>query len=92
MTGSSSQTRIGWIGLGVMGASMCGHIIEAGHPVTVYTRTRATAEPLISRGAVWADTPADVAAAADLVFAIVGFPADVRAECFASVRNRAAYR
>jgi 3-hydroxyisobutyrate dehydrogenase len=78
MTEQTSQTRIGWVGLGVMGRSMCGHIVDAGYPVTVTTRTRASAEPLLSRGAVWADTPAQVARAADLTFAIVGFPADVR--------------
>jgi 3-hydroxyisobutyrate dehydrogenase len=78
VTGSSSQARIGWIGLGVMGTSMCGHILDAGYSVTVYTRTRATAEPLLARGATWADTPAEVAASADVIFAIVGFPADVR--------------
>jgi 3-hydroxyisobutyrate dehydrogenase len=78
MPGSSSQPGIGWIGVGVMGASMCGHILDAGYPVTVHTRTRATAEGLISRGAAWADTPADVASSADVTFAIVGFPADVR--------------
>lgn len=62
-----------------MGASMCRHILEAGYSVTVHTRTRATAEGLIGAGAVWADTPADVARSADVTFAIVGFPADVRA-------------
>jgi 3-hydroxyisobutyrate dehydrogenase len=78
MTDHSSQTRIGWVGLGVMGSSMCGHLLDAGYPVTVHTRTRASAEPLLGRGAVWADTPADVARASDVSFAIVGFPADVR--------------
>jgi 3-hydroxyisobutyrate dehydrogenase len=78
MSDDSSKTRVGWVGLGVMGSSMCGHILEAGHPVTVHTRTRASAEPLISRGARWADTPADVARASDVTFAIVGFPPDVR--------------
>jgi 3-hydroxyisobutyrate dehydrogenase len=78
MTSSASQTHVGWVGLGVMGASMCGHIVDAGHPMTVHTRTRASAEPLISRGAVWADTPAEVARAAEVTFAIVGFPSDVR--------------
>jgi 3-hydroxyisobutyrate dehydrogenase len=78
MTDNSSQTRIGWIGLGVMGTSMCGHLLDAGYPVTVYTRTRTSADALVSRGAVWADTPADVARASDVTFSIVGFPADVR--------------
>lgn len=78
MTGDLSQTRIGWIGLGVMGRSMCGHLLDAGHPTTVYTRTRASAEDLISRGATWADSPGEVAAASEVTFAIVGYPSDVR--------------
>jgi 3-hydroxyisobutyrate dehydrogenase len=78
MTDESAKTRVGWVGLGVMGASMCGHLLDAGYPVTVNTRTRASAEALISRGAAWADTPAQVARASDMTFAIVGFPADVR--------------
>jgi 3-hydroxyisobutyrate dehydrogenase len=61
-----------------MGTSMAGHILDAGHPVTVHTRTRASAETLLSRGAVWAQTPAEVARAADVTFAIVGYPPDVR--------------
>ncbi|HYO24714.1 MAG TPA: NAD(P)-dependent oxidoreductase [Lacipirellulaceae bacterium] len=75
---SPQQTRIGWIGLGVMGSSMCGRLLEAGYPVAVHNRTRAKAEPLLARGATWADTPREVAAAADVVFSIVGYPADVR--------------
>ncbi|HTW13023.1 MAG TPA: NAD(P)-dependent oxidoreductase [Solirubrobacteraceae bacterium] len=78
MAPDPKQTRIGWVGLGVMGSSMCGHLLDAGYPVTVHTRTRASAEPLISRGATWADTPAEVAAASEVTFAIVGFPPDVR--------------
>ena len=61
-----------------MGVSMCGHVLDAGYPVTVTTRTRSKAEALIARGATWAGTPAEVAAAADISFAIVGFPEDVR--------------
>lgn len=70
--------RIGWIGTGVMGSSMCGHLIDAGYHVTLTTRTRSKAEPLLDRGAVWAGTPRDVANESDIVFAIVGFPDDVR--------------
>ena len=69
---------LGWIGTGVMGASMCGHLMQAGHPMTVFTRTRQRAEPLLARGARWADTPRAVAAATDVVFVMVGTPADVR--------------
>jgi 3-hydroxyisobutyrate dehydrogenase len=71
-------TRIGWIGLGVMGASMCRRLIEAGYSATVHNRTRAKADPLLERGAVWANSPREVAAAADVVFTMVGHPADVR--------------
>ena len=70
--------RIGWIGTGIMGASMCGHLMAAGHRATVFTRTRSRAEPLLARGAAWADTPRSAAAAADVVFTMVGYPADVR--------------
>ncbi len=72
------MTRVGWIGTGVMGRSMCGHLLEAGHEATVYTRTRERAGPLLERGAAWAASPAEVAAASEVVFAIVGFPTDVR--------------
>jgi len=78
MTSARLQTRVGWIGAGVMGRSMCGHLLEAGYPVTLTTRTRASADTLVDRGAVWAQTPAEVAANSDVTFAIVGFPADVR--------------
>jgi 3-hydroxyisobutyrate dehydrogenase len=71
-------TRVGWIGTGVMGASMCGHLLKNGYPATVTTRTRARAADLLAAGADWADTPADVAAASDIVFSMVGFPSDVR--------------
>ena len=72
------RTRIGWIGLGVMGRSMCGHLVDKGFSATVYTRTRSTAETVLAKGATWADTPKAVAEASDVVFSIVGFPNDVR--------------
>ena len=72
------ETRIGWIGTGVMGASMCGHLIEAGFAATIFNRTKAKAEPLLAAGAQWADGPKAVAEASDIIFAIVGYPSDVR--------------
>jgi len=72
------ETRVGWIGTGVMGRSMCGHLLDAGFAVTLFNRTRAKAEPLLERGAVWVDGPRAVAEAADVVFTIVGYPQDVR--------------
>ena len=80
---ASTNTRIGWIGTGVMGQSMCGHLIAAGYPTTIYSRTRAKAEPLLSAGAAWAGSPKAVAASADVVFTMVGFPQDVRDVYFA---------
>ena len=73
----SGVTRVGWIGLGVMGSSMCGHLLARGFVTTVFTRTRGKSAGLIERGARWADTPRAVAERSDVVFSIVGFPSDV---------------
>ena len=75
----AGKTRLGWIGTGVMGTSMCGHLLTAGFSVTLFNRTRARAQPLLDRGARWADSPRAVAQDSDVVFSIVGHPADVRA-------------
>jgi 3-hydroxyisobutyrate dehydrogenase len=74
---SPDKTRIGWIGTGVMGRSMCGHLISAGYKVTLYSRTKEKAAELLERGAQWAASPKEVAAGSDVVIAIVGFPTDV---------------
>ena len=71
------KTPLGWIGAGVMGSSMCGHLLDRGFSVTVHSRTREKAEKLLAKGATWADSPKSVAEKSDVVFAIVGFPADV---------------
>lgn len=71
------MSRIGVIGTGIMGRSMAGHLLSAGHALHVFNRTRAKAEPLVERGAVWHDAPGSVAAAADVVITMVGLPADV---------------
>ncbi|MHC4403004.1 MAG: NAD(P)-dependent oxidoreductase [Planctomycetota bacterium] len=72
------KTRIGWIGTGVMGSSMCGHLLAAGFSATVYNRTKKKAERLLERGAHWANGPKAVAEASDVIFTIVGYPHDVR--------------
>lgn len=69
--------KICWVGTGVMGSSMLGHLIDAGHECTVYNRTRKKAEPLLVKGAEWADSPAAAAKDADFAGTIVGMPADV---------------
>ena len=74
-----SGSKIAFIGTGVMGASMAGHLLKAGAVMTVYNRTRSKAEPLLAAGASWADSPALAAAGADIVFTMVGYPADVEA-------------
>ena len=73
------KTRIGWIGTGVMGSSMCGHLIAAGYAATVYNRSPEKTRTLVERGAVEARSPRAVAEASDVVFTIVGYPHDVRA-------------
>ncbi len=79
MTADQQQKkRIGWIGTGVMGRWMCQHLMDAGHPAIVHTRSRPKAQPLLDKGADWAASPADVARAADIVFTMLGFPQDVR--------------
>jgi 3-hydroxyisobutyrate dehydrogenase len=79
VTVAPETTTVGWIGTGVMGMAMCGHVLDAGYRVVVHSRTRARAEPLLERGATWADTPTEASAAADAICLIVGYPADVRA-------------
>ena len=69
--------RVGFIGLGVMGQSMAGHILEAGHELFVYNRTKSKAKNLVDKGATWLDTPKEVAEATDIVITIVGYPQDI---------------
>ena len=68
---------VGFIGLGVMGASMASRLLGGGYALVVYNRTKSKADSLLARGAKWAGTPAEVAARADVVFTIVGYPKDV---------------
>jgi len=72
------KTKIGWVGTGVMGRWMCEHAIKKGFTATVYNRSREKAQPLLDLGATFAETPKAVAEQSDVVFAIVGFPKDVR--------------
>ena len=72
-----AQMKIGWIGTGVMGKSMASHVLKAGYPLTVYTRTKSKASDLLDLGARWASNPREVAENSDVVFSIVGYPADV---------------
>jgi 3-hydroxyisobutyrate dehydrogenase len=71
------NTVIGFIGTGVMGKSMAGHLSKAGFPLVIYSRTKEKAQELIKEGATWADTPKEVAIAANVIFTMVGYPRDV---------------
>lgn len=75
----SASLSIAFIGTGVMGRSMAGHLQKAGHRLHVYNRTKEKAQALIDAGAQWHDTAGDAAAQADVVITIVGFPTDVEA-------------
>lgn len=75
---SRSKTRIGWIGTGVMGSSMCGHLIAQGYSTTVFSRSREKTVALLEKGAEYAGSPREVAEQSDVVFSVVGYPHDVR--------------
>ena len=74
-----SKVAVGFIGTGVMGSSMAGHVQDAGYEVHLYTRTKAKAQPLLDRGMLWQDSPAEVARRCDIVITMVGYPSDVEA-------------
>jgi 3-hydroxyisobutyrate dehydrogenase len=69
--------KIGWIGTGVMGASMAGHVQDAGHELFIYNRTKEKAKALLEKGGTWCTTPGEVAKTSEVIFTIVGTPADV---------------
>ncbi|EAG9220454.1 oxidoreductase [Listeria monocytogenes] len=69
--------KIGFVGTGVMGSSMAAHLLEAGYEVSVYTRTKTKAKDLIDKGAIWTDTPGELASKVDILISIVGYPKDM---------------
>lgn len=77
MTAGPDKRRIGFIGLGIMGGHMAGHILAAGHELHLHNRSRAKADPLLAGGARWQDSPGEVAAQCDIVFTMLGYPRDV---------------
>ncbi|EJG9236682.1 NAD(P)-dependent oxidoreductase [Listeria monocytogenes] len=70
--------KIGFVGTGVMGSSMAGHLLEAGYEVLVYTRTKTKAEDLLEKGALWIKTPGELANKVDILISMVGYPKDVK--------------
>lgn len=74
--------KIGFIGLGVMGAPMAGHLHRVFGLVGIHTRTRSKADPLLSQGVAWFETPQALAQQCDVVCTMLGFPPDVHAVYF----------
>jgi len=73
-----TKEKIGFIGTGVMGQSMAGHLIDAGYEVLVYTRTKTRAQALLENGAKWKETVREVAEQSDVIITMVGYPHDVK--------------
>jgi len=69
--------KIGWIGTGIMGSSMAGHLQGSGHELYVFNRTRQKADSILKRGGRWCESPADITGKAEIIFTMVGTPADV---------------
>ncbi|MFN9548940.1 MAG: NAD(P)-dependent oxidoreductase, partial [Pirellulaceae bacterium] len=77
-----TKQRVGWIGTGVMGRSMCGHLIAAGHTTLVYNRSPEKASGLVEKGATLCRTIVELASKSDVIFSMVGFPEEVEAVYF----------
>ncbi|MCC0565187.1 MULTISPECIES: NAD(P)-dependent oxidoreductase [Brevibacillus] len=77
MTAHTAGKMIGFVGIGVMGKSMAAHLMKAGYEVLVYNRTKQKAEELLAQGAVWKDQISELAAEADVIITMVGYPKDV---------------
>ena len=73
----NSLKKIGFVGTGIMGAAMAGHLMDAGFEVSVYNRTKSKAQSLIESGAKWCDTVGELAKNQDVIISIVGYPKDV---------------
>ncbi|MDR5001916.1 NAD(P)-dependent oxidoreductase [Brevibacillus parabrevis] len=77
MTLRAEETVVGFVGTGVMGKSMAKHFLQAGYSVLIYTRTKAKAQELLDAGAVWKEQVSELAAQADVIITMVGYPSDV---------------
>lgn len=77
MSGAEVKPTIGFIGTGVMGASMAHNLRNGGYIVHIYTRTKSKAQSLIEEGLIWQDTPSSLAVECDVILSIVGYPKDV---------------
>ena len=74
---SEIKPSIGFIGLGIMGASMAGHLLATGYPVNVYNRSKEKTNALVEKGAQWCNTVGDLASSSNVIITMVGYPSDV---------------
>ena len=74
--------KIGFIGTGVMGHAIVGHLMDASHELFVFNRTKSKTDDLVERGAVWKDTPKEITEASEIIFTMVGYPSDVEETYF----------
>jgi 3-hydroxyisobutyrate dehydrogenase-like beta-hydroxyacid dehydrogenase len=81
----AEQPTIGFIGLGTMGARIAGNFQKAGYRLVVHDLRRDAADPLLSAGAAWADTPASVARATSVIFTSLPGPPDVESVVLAAM-------
>ncbi len=77
MVKNTSETVVGFIGIGVMGKSMLLNLLQGGYEIHVFTRTKTKAQELLDKGCAWHTSPAGVAGAADIIITMVGSPRDV---------------
>lgn len=75
---NAKSSVIGFIGTGVMGKSLAGHILNAGYELLVFNRTKSRAADLVEKGATWVDTVGELAEKADIIITMVGYPQDVK--------------
>lgn len=80
----TTNSSIGFIGTGVMGKSMVTNLLNAGYPVSIYTRTKKKAHDLIDQGAVWRESVSELANQSDVIITMVGYPEDVEKIYFGS--------
>jgi len=73
----NQESVIGFIGTGIMGASMAGHLLSSGYNVNVYNRTKSRTDSLVLKGAVWHESPKSIAEHSDVIITMLGYPADV---------------
>ncbi|MGE5171568.1 MAG: NAD(P)-dependent oxidoreductase [Rudaea sp.] len=79
MSEGGAITDVGFVGLGIMGRSMAGHVLDGRYRLHVFNRSRDKADALVARGARWHPSAGEVAAASDVVITMVGYPSDVEA-------------